>query len=339
MSTAPPVVNPNDLTDRAAMGLPDSFVDRTDHTGLAVLTRRLVHEPPTALVRLTQDPAQDPSTRFAAGRLLALLGDPHIDTFDPAMVDVPGGPRTARPGLGGRRRRRAGVEPCRCRPQLDREGGAEIRGRHRGVPHRPLPRDQPGVPGVPPKHPQASLPTSWTFGAYPAPPTTRCGPSPPRPPTATRPGSPRAPAAVPAADRGGVGVRGGRGGRAASTRGARSGRRTAPTPSRRPAVGTTPIGASRRALAWFGAHDMAGNVEEYVADDYRPYPGAKPSTTTSSAARHLPHQPGRQPHPLGDLARCARGTASTSGTSTPWACGSRRRRPRPGRCGEADAGE
>ncbi|WP_217994817.1 formylglycine-generating enzyme family protein [Methylogaea oryzae] len=36
---------------------------------------------------------------------------------------------------------------------------------------------------------------------------------------------------------------------------------------------TTPVGAFPGGASPFGAHDMAGNVEEYVADVYRPYPG------------------------------------------------------------------
>ncbi|CAL9412511.1 formylglycine-generating enzyme family protein [Streptomyces sp. NPDC057838] len=36
---------------------------------------------------------------------------------------------------------------------------------------------------------------------------------------------------------------------------------------------TTPVGAFPAGVSPFGAHDMAGNVEEFTADDYRPYPG------------------------------------------------------------------
>lgn len=36
---------------------------------------------------------------------------------------------------------------------------------------------------------------------------------------------------------------------------------------------TTPVGAFPAGRSPFGAYDMGGNVEEYVADDYRPYPG------------------------------------------------------------------
>ncbi len=36
---------------------------------------------------------------------------------------------------------------------------------------------------------------------------------------------------------------------------------------------TSPVGAFREGASPFGVQDMAGNVEEYVADDYAPYPG------------------------------------------------------------------
>ena len=71
---------------------------------------------------------------------------------------------------------------------------------------------------------------------------------------------------------------------------------------------TTPVGIFPRGASPFGVLDMAGNVEEYVADDYRPYPGAQVVRDDlidtygddyrvargGSFARH------------GDLARCAR---------------------------------
>ncbi|RAJ71309.1 formylglycine-generating enzyme required for sulfatase activity [Streptomyces sp. Amel2xB2] len=38
---------------------------------------------------------------------------------------------------------------------------------------------------------------------------------------------------------------------------------------------TTPVGAFPAGRSPFGAFDMAGNVEEYVADVYRPYPGGQ----------------------------------------------------------------
>ncbi|NBF02269.1 SUMF1/EgtB/PvdO family nonheme iron enzyme [Pseudomonas sp. Fl5BN2] len=41
---------------------------------------------------------------------------------------------------------------------------------------------------------------------------------------------------------------------------------------------TTAVGALAQGASPFGCMDMAGNVEEYVADDYAPYPGGKAIT-------------------------------------------------------------
>ncbi len=71
---------------------------------------------------------------------------------------------------------------------------------------------------------------------------------------------------------------------------------------------TTPVGLFPQGASPFGVLDLAGNVEEYVADSYRPYPGADVIADDlvatygdeyriargGSFARH------------GDLARCAR---------------------------------
>lgn len=71
---------------------------------------------------------------------------------------------------------------------------------------------------------------------------------------------------------------------------------------------STPVGLYPAGRSPFGLWDLAGNVEEYVADDYRPYPGGEPIADDltglygpsyriargGSFARH------------GDLARCQR---------------------------------
>ncbi|BCJ50286.1 hypothetical protein Asp14428_17610 [Actinoplanes sp. NBRC 14428] len=38
---------------------------------------------------------------------------------------------------------------------------------------------------------------------------------------------------------------------------------------------TSPVGAFPDGQSWCGAMDLAGNVEEFTADDYRPYPGGE----------------------------------------------------------------
>jgi formylglycine-generating enzyme required for sulfatase activity len=56
----------------------------------------------------------------------------------------------------------------------------------------------------------------------------------------------------------------------------------------------------------FGAADMGGNVEEYVADDYRPYPGGE--TVEDDLGGRVPYRVARGGGftRFADLARCRR---------------------------------
>ncbi|WP_170973511.1 SUMF1/EgtB/PvdO family nonheme iron enzyme [Rhizobium sp. FKY42] len=73
-------------------------------------------------------------------------------------------------------------------------------------------------------------------------------------------------------------------------------------------LGSTPVGMYEgMAPCAYGLCDMAGNVEEYVADDYRPYPGGE------AIKDHLNHDAdyyriarGGSFGRFGDLARCQR---------------------------------
>jgi toxoflavin biosynthesis protein ToxD len=71
---------------------------------------------------------------------------------------------------------------------------------------------------------------------------------------------------------------------------------------------TTPVGLYVEGYSPFGVADMAGNVEEYVADDYRPYPGATvihdDLIDTHGATYRIARGGSYARH--GDLARCAR---------------------------------
>ncbi|MCC4318069.1 formylglycine-generating enzyme family protein [Streptomyces malaysiensis] len=276
MSTTVSVVNPNDLSDRAAMGLPDSFVDRTDHAGLAARTRRLACESPTTLVRLVQDPARNPTTRLAAGRLLGLFGDPRIDTFDPAMVDVP----AARVWLGldsadvdavVRKWGHVGVVRDwieKETPRYEADIGAFRIARY-PVTNQEY-RDFLG------ENPDASLPTSWTFGVYPAHLSNH-------PVWTVAPRDADAYAAwlarrtgrafrLPTEAEWEYAASGGDG--RDHPWGDAPNEDHANTVETGP-LSTTPVGMYPAGRGPFGADDMAGNVEEYVADDYRPYPGGR----------------------------------------------------------------
>ncbi|MFD0385195.1 hypothetical protein ACFQ2B_31960 [Streptomyces stramineus] len=88
-STRPVVLaNPNTLSDRAAMGLPDTFVARAPQEALAA-HRDLLGAEPAALVALAEDPAEPFARRYAAGTVLGLVGDPRVRPEDPPMADIP----------------------------------------------------------------------------------------------------------------------------------------------------------------------------------------------------------------------------------------------------------
>lgn len=81
--------NPNALSPRAAMGLPDSLVDRL---GPDVLVRHaeLLSLSASALIDILESNQALPR-RYAAGCVLALLGDPRINVLQPQMIRLPGG--------------------------------------------------------------------------------------------------------------------------------------------------------------------------------------------------------------------------------------------------------
>lgn len=70
---------------------------------------------------------------------------------------------------------------------------------------------------------------------------------------------------------------------------------------------TTPIGVYPDGRSPFGMDDMGGNVEEYVADDFAPYPGG-PSTQDDLAQAHGAYRIARGGSfgRFGDLTRCRR---------------------------------
>ncbi len=71
---------------------------------------------------------------------------------------------------------------------------------------------------------------------------------------------------------------------------------------------TTPVGVYPDGRSPFGLYDMAGNVEEYVADRYRPYPGGEQVdddlTSLYGASYRVARGGSYARH--GDLARCRR---------------------------------
>lgn len=229
---------------------------------------------PVELAALLEDPAAPLPVRLAAGGILALTGDPRIDTYRPALCAVPGG--LVEIGLPADR-----VEATVAhwehvgvvRSWIDKETPAHtVRLDGYWIARHPVTngeyRDFLEDSG------HRARPSTWYLGAYPydrgnhpvagvdpedadayaAWLTERCG-HPWRLPTeaeweyaAAGPDGREFPWGD-TFDEG-----------AANTR--ESGIHT-----------TTPVGAFPAGRSPFGACDMGGNVEEYVADEYAPYPG------------------------------------------------------------------
>ena len=307
--SAPPcvAVNPNLLGDRAAMGLPEHLISRFSEDIFAT-HRDLARRDVEAMVEVTEAASEPTARRFVAGSLLGLFGDPRVRPTDPVLVDIP----AARVRLGLAAERVAGVVDA---------------WRHAGVIpewiEKECPEHEVDLPAFRiARYPVTNaeyreflmatgshrLPTSWRFGSYPHHLANH-------PVWTVPPEAADAYAAWLAATTG----RGFRLPTEAEWEYAASGgdRREYPWGEefRTDAVNsveagpltTTPIGAYPAGRSPFGVDDMAGNVEEYVADDYRPYPGGR------HVADDLQRQCGSYRIArggsftrFGDLARCRR---------------------------------
>ncbi len=269
--------NPNELDDRPAMGLPAAFVDRLP-ADLPAAVRDLVADPAHLALRV-EDRRLPLAARLAAGQLLALTGDPRIRPDDPQLVHVPGG------------RFRMGA----TEGEVDE---AARRYAHVGVTREWLSKELPAhereVPDVAiMRYPVTHLewrrflletdgapPDSWRFGAFPAHAANH-------PVWTVEPQEAEAYAAW-------LSARTGRrfrlpteaewefvaGGGADERRREHPWGDTPPGPEHANVIEhgpitTTPVGCFPAGASAHGVLDLGGNVEEYVADDYRPYPGAE----------------------------------------------------------------
>ncbi|GAB2786808.1 SUMF1/EgtB/PvdO family nonheme iron enzyme [Streptomyces daliensis] len=308
-STTPTVMaNPNTLSDRAAMGLPDTFVPRGASPWPLRAHGDLLGARADTLVAVAEDPVQSFARRYAAGTVLGLVGDPRIRPDDPPMADVPAA--TVRLGL----------DPSEVE-------AVTARWRHVGVEADWIAKECPVYEVSLPafriaRHPvtnaeyrlfleatgSTALPTSWTFGVW----------------QEGRGNHPVWTVAPEAADA------------YAAWLAARTGRRFrlpteaeweyaasggdgrdfpwgeeflpghANTAEHGPLT-TTPIGIHPAGRSPFGVHDMAGNVEEYTADAYSPYPGGT-AVADDLAVRRGSYRIARGGSftRFGDLARCRR---------------------------------
>ena len=299
--------NPNHLTDREAMALPTSFVARTPLNLLADDPDLLCIEP-AQWVEIIEDPQAPFNRRYAAGTLLGLMGDPRIRPFDPQMrrlsaANVQLGTDPEQVARVVAEWNRVGVLESWIEKECPRytthvEAFAMMQYPVTNLEYR-LFLEQTNV---------SWLPTSWTFGVYPI----------------ERANHPVWSVSEKAADAyakwlskatgrsfrlpteaeweyaasGGVGVEYPWGNvfdpHAANT--VESGPLT-----------TTPVGIFPQGRSAFGIDDMAGNVEEYVSNDYQPYSGGRniaDDLAVTQGAYRIAR--GGSFSRFGDLARCAR---------------------------------
>jgi toxoflavin biosynthesis protein ToxD len=303
----PLLVQSREDHDRVAMGLPQRIVDR-----LPVESREyvgdLVNISPHALAGIVEDKSAIQLRRFFSGQLLALLGDPRIKPDTPVMVDIPGATI------------HIGLDPQSVDSVLNRWAPYGLR---RDWLLEECPRHQAHVPAFRlMRYPvtnyeyhrfltdtdYSSLPTSWRFGRYPH-------------ELANHPvwSVSKAAASMYASW---LSQRLGRRFRlpteaeweyAASGGDDREyawGNTFHPDATNTLEAGplsTTPVGMYPTGRSPFGVDNMAGNVQEYVADDYAPYPGAMPTDDNSTATEHpCVITRGGSFTAFGELTRCRR---------------------------------
>jgi formylglycine-generating enzyme required for sulfatase activity len=80
----------NEISDRATLGLPESY-RRPAAAELGASLESLVGSSPAELVRTAEGSREPLERRLAAGLLLAGLGDPRIRVFEPQLIEIPGG--------------------------------------------------------------------------------------------------------------------------------------------------------------------------------------------------------------------------------------------------------
>ena len=79
-----------EMTDRERLGLPDHYVTARLDGVLIESYRNLMNESRDSLLEILASPSVALAARIASGNLLGLIGDPRICVEKPMMVDIPG---------------------------------------------------------------------------------------------------------------------------------------------------------------------------------------------------------------------------------------------------------
>jgi formylglycine-generating enzyme required for sulfatase activity len=268
-----PLAHPTTASDRAAMGYRESFVDARlpDHGRLA---ERFSASCGPDLLNVMTDPSRDFPDRLGAATRLNMLGDPRIETDRPEMIDIAGGDVFI------------GLDPDQVDTVMARFDGLFL---ERSWIKKECPRHvRTLAPYRIARYPvtnreyrdfllesgHEALPTSWPLGRYPA----ERGNHPVHTVTAD----------AAAAYAGWLSQKTGRGFRLpdeAEWEHAAGGPDALEFPwgetfdterantIESGLMTTVPVGIYPSGRSPFGLDDMAGNVEEYVAGHYAPYPG------------------------------------------------------------------
>lgn len=303
----PLVQNPNDLSDRAAMGLKDSFVERIPYDLLGRYPDLFTADP-RQLAEICHDGTNPFASRYAAGSVLALLGDPRICPDNPEMIDVPAG--VVEIGLHEERISavvdrwaRVGVLDSWIRKECPRHQVSLRAFRIARYPvtnleYREFLRDSGSD----------AFPTSWRFGCYPVhlanhPVWTVCPEDADAYATWLAARTNRS-FRIPTEEEWEYAAGGG------TDReypwGSDFDAANANTVEAGPLT-TTPVGIYPGGRSAFGADDMAGNVEEITASVYSAYPGGvSVNDNLRQAAGEYRITRGGSFTRFGDLARCTR---------------------------------
>jgi toxoflavin biosynthesis protein ToxD len=265
----------NIISARKAMGLPEHYVSgiaETEQLDFEYVRRLKV----TELASMAENPKVPFKTRYAAGTMLALLGDPRIQVFEPSMIFIPGdrakiGLSWARVSEVAEMYRDLGVIPSwieKEAPQFETTVQSFKIAKYpvTNVEYLAFLKDT--------QHPH--IPTSWQFGCFPM---TRAN----HPVYTVSPESADAYAQW-------LSNKTNRQFRLPSEiewEYAAGGSASLEFPwgeeyldDRANTVesgilSTTPVGIYPKGNSIFGVSDLAGNVEEYVCDNYWAYPGSK----------------------------------------------------------------